>query len=540
MLYRYRVLPLLAAVAVAHLGRCTGAIKVAPRHCGGTVRHVHLSVGPDPSTQMIVTFASIPSNFPAPVGGVLVGTSPSQLSQVVIEEEEGSAYNVPANTGHGNYGRKYYSPYYHHVTISNLKPSTTYYYRPVIHASVKGFDRHNFRTSSNQEGMTKDEIERSIEEALKASQQDEKDEEDDRRRLIMAPYNGSDKECPSPDKIRSFRTAPAPGADASVSLAFMGDLGQFPHSEETMLRLIRSKSEIDAVILAGDIGYTGEDHRRWDTFFDFFDDFPLAESVPMQICPGNHDIDKIADHDGIFLAYENRFRMPRIKPAVLGVYDGPEGHLNMDQPPYPLPYEYGNAYYSFIYGPAKMIMVSSYSSMDPGSIQHNWLVDQLQSVDRSVTPWVLLTLHTPIYNTFSLHQKDLQIVAARKHIEPLLIEHKVNLVFSGHIHAYLRTGNVAFGKVTPSGPMHITVGAGGRKCEAPFLSAEPEPWVEVRDSTFFGYGMFHISNRTHAEWNWVHTGENEDRDYNQVWRSDEQLPAGPSRDSVDIPNQYFL
>jgi hypothetical protein len=61
-----------------------------PRHCGGNVRHVHLSVGPDPSTQMIVSFASTPSNLAAPVGGVLVGTSPSQLDRVVIEEETGS------------------------------------------------------------------------------------------------------------------------------------------------------------------------------------------------------------------------------------------------------------------------------------------------------------------------------------------------------------------------------------------------------------------------------------------------------------------
>ena len=85
----------------------------------------------------------------------------------------------------------------------------------------------------------------------------EDDEEDVRRRLSHSPYDGSDKECPSADKIRSFTTAPKPGSDASVNLAFMGDLGQFPHSEDTMRRLLRSKGEIDAVILAGDLGYTG-------------------------------------------------------------------------------------------------------------------------------------------------------------------------------------------------------------------------------------------------------------------------------------------
>ena len=50
----------------------------------------------------------------------------------------------------------------------------------------------------------------------------------------------------------------------------------------------------------------------------------------------------------------------------------------------------------------------------------------------------------------------------------------------------------------PSGPIHITVGAGGRKCEAPFSSETPEPWVEVRDATIYGYGMFRILNSTHG------------------------------------------
>jgi hypothetical protein len=255
MLLLSKVLPLLA-LAAALTGLCVG-VQVHPRNCGGTPKHVHLSVGPDPSTQMIVTFASIPSNFPAPVGGVLVGTSPNLLTEVFIEEElGGTSYNVTAGR-HGNYGSKYYSPYYHHVTISNLKPSTTYYYRPLIHASVQGFGKHNVRASNSATGggtMLQD-----IAASLKASAHDdtEDDEEDDRRRLAHGPYDGSDKECPSADKIRSFTTAPPPGSDASVNLAFMGDLGQFPHSEDTMRRLLRSKGEIDAVILAGDLGYTG-------------------------------------------------------------------------------------------------------------------------------------------------------------------------------------------------------------------------------------------------------------------------------------------
>ena len=94
----------------------------------------------------------------------------------------------------------------------------------------------------------------------------------------------------------------------------------------------------------------------------------------------------------------------------------------MDQPPYPLPYEYGNAYYSFVYGAAHIFMLSSYSAMEPGSKQHTWFEKELGSVNRERTPWVIVTLHTPLYSTFSLHRKDPQIFAAIEHLEPLMVE----------------------------------------------------------------------------------------------------------------------
>lgn len=185
-------------------------------------------------------------------------------------------------------------------------------------------------------------------------------------------------------------------------------------------------------------------------------------------------------------------------------------------------------------------MISAYSSMEPGSQQYEWIVKELSNVDREVTPWLCAVLHTPLYNTFSLHHKDAQILAAKEHLEPLFVQHKVNLVFTGHIHAYLRTSSVAFGSVEPTGPTHITVGAGGRKCEAPFQSEVPEPWVRVRDATYFGYGMWRVLNSTHSAWDWIHTGHADERVTNQLAHSNHTLPAGPPLDQVVIRNQYFL
>ena len=175
----------------------------------------------------------------------------------------------------------------------------------------------------------------------------------------------------------------------------------------------------------------------------------------------------------------------------------------MDAPPYPLPYEWGNGYYSFDYGPAKHIVINPYASMEPDSPQYKWFADVLESVDRSDTPWVLVTIHVPIYNTFSLHKHDPQIFAARENLEPLFVKYKVNIIFTGHIHAYQRTTNVAMEKLVPSAPIHITIGAGGRQCDAPFKSEEPEEWIVARDSSYFGYGRFTIYNQTHAHWRWI-------------------------------------
>jgi hypothetical protein len=240
--------------------------------------------------------------------------------------------------------------------------------------------------------------------------------------------------------------------------------------------------------------------------------------------------------------------MPRVHPPELGVFEAHEhdqgvlngGALNMDAPPYPLPYEWGNGYYAFTYGPARHVIVNAYADMSPGSTQYNWLEAELASVDRKRTPWVLFTIHVPIYNTFALHHHDPQIFAAKEHLEPLLVKYNVNAVLNGHIHAYQRTKNVAFNDTTPTGPMHITIGAGGRQCDAPFQNEEPESWIAKRDASMYGYGRITIFNDTHAEWKWIPLSASEKHDYNQVQGHDDlHLPA-LNHDLVVIENQYHV
>lgn len=465
---------------------------VEGRHCHGTAKHVHIAVGPDPATSMTVTFASFFSTEDRPIGGVLIGTDPDKLDRLIVEKEPASFYETELPRQ-----KHYHSPYYHHVLVENLEPNTMYFYKCLIQQ-----DEPSLRGEANKQSPQNIQFEEEDE------QREEEENEDKSRRLTPLPYdpakNGS---CPDPNRVRSFRTAPPVGPDSLVKFAIVGDIGQFDHSMETMQHLRTHKKGVEAMMLTGDLAYPEFDERRWDTFMDFMDDYSYIDEIPMHITAGNHDVGKDEGGSKIFMAIEKRFRMPQAKPPQLGLYEGPvDQRLNLDHIDYPLPYEYGNSYYSFRYGASHHIVLNSYASIEPGSEQHTWFLKELASVDRTITPWLFVMFHVPIYNTFAEHQRDAQRFAAIDHVEPLLVEHKVNMVWNGHVHAYLRTKNVAFGKEEKNGPVHIVVGAGGRAAKAEFVNEEPEEWVAVRDASWYGYGIVEICNKTHLRWDWVHTG----------------------------------
>lgn len=59
-----------------------------------------------------------------------------------------------------------------------------------------------------------------------------------------------------------------------------------------------------------------------------------------------------------------------------------------------------------------------------------WLKKDLASIDRSKTPWVFAMTHRPMYSSETASYEE----HIRNAFEPLLIEHKVDAYFAGHIH----------------------------------------------------------------------------------------------------------
>lgn len=66
--------------------------------------------------------------------------------------------------------------------------------------------------------------------------------------------------------------------------------------------------------------------------------------------------------------------------------------------------------------------------------QYQWLKEDLESVDRTKTPWVIVMSHRPMYSSaYSSYMMNL-----RDAFEELLLKHGVDAYLSGHIHWYER------------------------------------------------------------------------------------------------------
>lgn len=69
--------------------------------------------------------------------------------------------------------------------------------------------------------------------------------------------------------------------------------------------------------------------------------------------------------------------------------------------------------------------------------QWRWLAEELKRVDREKTPWLIVIMHTPIYNSNEKHFDEGE--SMRIVFESWFIHYKVDIIFAGHVHAYERS-----------------------------------------------------------------------------------------------------
>ena len=156
---------------------------------------------------------------------------------------------------------------------------------------------------------------------------------------------------------------------------------------------------------------------------------------------------------------------------------------------WPTPYREARStsplYWSADVGPVHVVALNSYDNFVNGGdrLQRKWLEDDLSKVDRAATPWLVVMMHAPFYNSNSAHALEAELM--RLAYEPLLLKYGVDLVLSGHVHAYERSdaGGIYDAAPNPCGPVYLNLGDGGNREGAyvPWLTPQPRPGASVQE-----------------------------------------------------------
>tara|TARA_B110000971_G_scaffold219889_1_gene262055 strand:- start:31 stop:801 length:771 start_codon:yes stop_codon:yes gene_type:complete len=103
-------------------------------------------------------------------------------------------------------------------------------------------------------------------------------------------------------------------------------------------------------------------------------------------------------------------------------------------------------FYSFTHRYVKFIQIATDVDYGVGTTQFNWLEKELSEVDRTLTPWVIVSGHKPMYCSSTFGSNDRNDNTGRgnagdltKELEPLMQKYQVDVFLAGHIHAYERT-----------------------------------------------------------------------------------------------------
>jgi len=202
--------------------------------------------------------------------------------------------------------------------------------------------------------------------------------------------------------------------------------------------------------------------HQWDAWFEMIQ--PFAARVPLMVSIGNHEYDHMSgglgkDPSGV--QEDSGFMPPwgnfgNDSGGECGVptakrFQMPQSHNSN-----------GVFWYSYDYASVHTTVISSEHDLSTGSPQHTWLEQDLYSVNRTKTPWLIVESHRPFYNGEDYPDQTAVSIGMRYEIENLLKDYRVDLVLAGHYHAYFRSCDGLYhSQCDHGGPMHITVSENG-------------------------------------------------------------------------------
>ena len=212
---------------------------------------------------------------------------------------------------------------------------------------------------------------------------------------------------------------------------------------------------IDAAFLIGDLSYAVGYQSVWDEFSEQVTNW--AASIPLLINAGNHEF------DGTELEWQWAGRgvnSSSTQPTTRDKYGTGDSGGECGVPTgvrFPSPGSDNSKWFAATLGPFRIISINTEIEFEKGSDQFIFVERELSSVDRQKTPWVIVAGHRPALVDSSFGEEKGAFVddernskkssdysdvgvalALQRHLWPLFVRHGVNLVVSGHNHAYQR------------------------------------------------------------------------------------------------------
>ncbi|KAM0747422.1 Metallo-dependent phosphatase [Meredithblackwellia eburnea MCA 4105] len=359
----------------------------------------------------------------------------------------------------------------------------------------------------------------------------------------------------------SFTTARAKGDPTPFTFAAFADLGLMGHDglstrmgplanssrplganeTNTIQSLLQLKDTYEFLLHSGDIGYADYGVKeavqglfgtsieathpnvtvvteRYESLSEqFFDQMqPLTAEKPWMVTPGNHEAS--CDNGGYTLG-NNSFTE---KICMVG-----QTNFTFYIEHYKMPsYESGgrnNFWYSYDSGLVHFISLDTETDLGHGlagpienttsshngpfglmNEQINWLENDLKNVDRSLTPWVFVSLHRPWYTSVGPPSYP----AWQQAFEQLFYDYNVDIYHQGHVHTYERFTPMFNGTIDPNGlhnpraPWIIVNGAAGHFDGLDTFTTKYNGSAAGNDKDY-GWGRVTVHNRTHMSFEYI-------------------------------------
>ncbi|MGI6631381.1 MAG: fibronectin type III domain-containing protein [Bacillota bacterium] len=206
--------------------------------------------------------------------------------------------------------------------------------------------------------------------------------------------------------------------------------------------------QIKFALLGGDLIDNDSDEAEWEEFLDAATG--VFSKIPVMPTMGNHD----------GLMYVKFFALPD---------NGPEG-LKQE-------------FYSFDYGPAHFIVLNSGKNTDERVKQ--WLTHDLENTNKA---WKFVMFHVPAYP--ATHDYKGIDKSIQDNWVPILEQYRVDMVFVGHQHLYMRTHPIFQGeiKTKPADGIVYVMGNAGTKT---YAGGSGFPYI-AREETGSNYQVIEI------------------------------------------------